>query len=83
MTHLQAVPEDGKLKPLMIVESRPSRFTGIAYFLVLSYKDFHAERLLPPDFMGMDEIQRNLTILPLAEQMRKELAPILEAEDAV
>lgn len=71
-----------KPNPIMAIESRPSRFSGISYHLVLSYKEFHAERLLPPDFMGMDQTGKDLTVLPLAEEMRKELAPVLIAEDA-
>lgn len=76
------VIDNDRPNPIIAIESRPSRFTGISWHVVLSYKEFHAERLLPPDFMGMDKISQDLTILPLAEEMRKELAPILEAEDA-
>jgi hypothetical protein len=79
---LQVVPEDGKLNPLLILEQRPSRITGIAFWLVLSYRDFHEERILPEGFMGWDEASRDLAIAKLAAEMRQKLRPILEAEDA-
>lgn len=78
---IQGVVTKEKLNPVMAVESRPSTLTGISYWLVLTYRDFHEERLLPPDFMGLDQDAQNLAVLPLAEEMRKKLAPILEAED--
>lgn len=79
---LRAVPEDGKLKPIMAIETRPSPLTGIGWWVVLAYKEHHFEEMLPPDFPAMDETMRNLTILPVAERLRLKLKPILEAEDA-
>jgi len=79
---LQVVPDDGKINPTLSVESRPSNIEGFNFYLVLRYKDHFWEALLPRDFMAKDELEQNLLILPLAEQMRLELKPILEAEDA-
>lgn len=67
----------------MVIESRPSTFTGLSWWLVLSYKDFHAEEMLPADFMGMTEEMRHFVIAPLAERMRQKLKPILVMEDAL
>jgi hypothetical protein len=78
---LQSVPKDGKLNARMSVESRPSRIDGISFYLVLSYKDWSAERMLPRDFMALDEVMRSLTVAPIAEALRLELKPILDAED--
>lgn len=78
---LRPVPEDGKLKPLFAIESRPSEFLGISWWAVLTYKDFHAEEMLPPNFMGLDEVGQNLALAPVAERLRQRLAPILIAED--
>jgi hypothetical protein len=78
---LQVVPEDGKLNPIMSLETRPSAFTGFSWWLVLVYKDHYDEKMLPPDFGGMDEATQGLVIAPLAEEMRVKLRPILIAED--
>lgn len=79
---LQAVPKDGKLNPLFVIESRPSTFTGLAWYAVLSYKEHTFEEMLPPDFMGLDEVGQNLAFLPAAQRLKAKLRPILEAEDA-
>ncbi len=78
---LQAVPEDGKLNPVMVLESRPNNITGFAFYLILSYKEFHEERILPADFFAMDDTDRDLLIMKVAGEMKRRLAPILEAED--
>ncbi len=68
-------------KPVLSIESRPSQFTGISLWLVLEYRDFHEERMLPRDFMALYPDDQDKAVAPLAEEMRKKLAPILEAED--
>ncbi len=78
---LQAIPDDGKLNPVMVLEQRPSAITGIAFWLILSYKDFHEERILPEGFMGWDETSRDLAIAKIGAEMKAKLRPILLAED--
>lgn len=78
---LRVVPEDGKLKPIFAIESRPSSINGIQFWAVLSYKEHNFSLPLPVDFMGMDEIGQNLAMAPVAEKLRAQLAPILIAED--
>jgi hypothetical protein len=78
---LQAVPSDGKLNPIMALEQRPSRLTGISFWLVLAYKDHVFEELLPEDFMGMDEVGRDLVIARAGQILKDKLRPILLAED--
>lgn len=75
------VRNDGKKNPIMAIETRPSSLTGISWWLVLAYLDHAFEEPLPPDFPAMDETQRNLTILPIAERLRQRMKPILDAED--
>lgn len=75
------IPTKPKPSPVMTVESRPSQFTGISFWLTLTYKEFHEERMLPPDFMALDPDTQGLVIAPLAEEMRKKLKPILDHED--
>lgn len=79
---IQAVPKDGKLNPLMAIESRPSSLTGFSIWLVLSYKEHQFSEMLPPDFMAMDEAMQSFAVLPAADILKKKLRPILEAEDA-
>lgn len=78
---LAAVPEEGHPKPIFAVESRPSRFTGIGFWAVLTYKEHLFEEMLPPDFMGLDEAGQALASAAPFERLRAKLAPILIAED--
>lgn len=78
---LQSVPPDGKLNPILALESRPSKITGISFWLVLAYKEHTFEALLPADFFGMDDASRDLVIAKEAEQLRLRLKPILDSED--
>ena len=75
------VDDNFKPKISMTIESRPSNLTGIAFFVCLDYGKHHFERYLPPNFMALTPTEQDLTVLPFAEEMRKALAPILEAED--
>lgn len=79
---LRSVPKDGKLNPLLALESRPSQFTGISYWLVLTYYDHQFDEMLPPDFMGLEQEKRDELVAAAAERLRAKLRPILEAEDA-
>ena len=78
---LRTVPEDGKLKPIFAIESRPSSINGLQFWAVLSYKEHKFSLPLPMDFIGMDEVGQNLALAPVAEKLRAQLAPILIAED--
>ena len=78
---MTSFPVDEKPKPIMALESRPSQFTGISYWLVLAYKDHHFEAMLPADFMGLDETARDLVVAKEGAALRDKLRPILLAED--
>jgi hypothetical protein len=80
---LTVIQGENKPNPTLHIESRPpsSIIPYVSFWLVMTYKDKSWERMLPPNFMGMDENEQNLTVLPLAGGMRRELRPILEAED--
>ncbi len=75
------VRDDGKLNPTLSLESRPSAFTGISFWLVLAYRHHVFETQLPPDFFGMDDTGRDLVIAKEAGALKARLAPILDAED--
>lgn len=79
---LRAVPEDGELKPLFVIESRPSSINGILFWAVLSYKEHMFDEPLPQNFMGLDEAGQNLALAPVAQRLKERLRPIIEAEDA-
>jgi hypothetical protein len=71
-----------KPNPEMFIKTEPSELTGIAFYLCLQYKEHLFQEMLPTDFMGMNESMQTLASQPVAERLRKQLAPILQAEDA-
>lgn len=75
-------------KITMELESRPSLVGGlhpsaspISFWLVLRYKAHTFERLLPEGFTGWDDASRDIAIAEAGEELRKQLRPILVAED--
>lgn len=75
-------------KAYLMLEQRPSLVSSlsanaspISFWLILKYKDHSFERLLPEGFMGYGEEDRNIAIAGVAEELRKQLAPILVSED--
>lgn len=85
---LHSVDESGHPKPLLMLETRPSLVSSISpggslvsFWLVLSYGEHKFERLLPEGFTGWDDASRDLAIAEAGEELRKQLRPILIAED--
>ncbi len=78
---MEAKPSEDKSGPTLRLESRPSKLTGISFWLVLAYKEHSFERYLPENFFGMDDDSRDLVIAREADALRKQLRPILLAED--
>lgn len=71
-----------KPNPLMAIESRPSSFTGVSWWVCLAYKEHHFEEMLPPDLMGMADEERNAVVEIARKKLKARLKPILIAEDA-
>ncbi len=65
----------------MAVESRPSQFTGMSFWMVLAYKDHHFEEMLPPDYFGLTPAVREEVSDVASQKLRAKLAPILIEED--
>lgn len=80
--NVRIVDDNFKPSPVMSIMHKPSNITGIAFYLCLDYGNHHFEALLPPNFMALTQTEQNLTVLPLAEELRMQLAPILIAEDS-
>jgi hypothetical protein len=80
---LRVVEEDAVEKPVMVIESRPSQFTGVGYWLVMAYQDKQFEELLPADFMGLTPEKRDEITAPLAEKLRVQMAKVLDSEDRI
>jgi hypothetical protein len=73
-----------QLKPEPItleIETRPSNFTGYAYWAVLSYKEHRFEELLPQDIGAKEEAEFNRYVEQAATRLKAQLRPIIMAED--
>jgi hypothetical protein len=77
-----------KPKITMELETRPSLVSGlhpsgslVSFWLLLRYGEHCFERLLPEGFSGWDDASRDLAIAEAGEELRKQLRPILIAED--
>lgn len=67
--------------PIMVIEQRPSAFTGHSWWLVLSYKTAQFEDMLPFEFPSFSEAEQALAIALVAERLRQAMAAVLVAED--
>jgi hypothetical protein len=77
------VGKSGATNPVMTLESRPSQLHGavIRFWLVLRYKAWKGERLLDDNFMAYSDADRDIMLAKVGGELRKELLPLIEAED--
>lgn len=77
------VSPENRPDPILAIETRPSRISGLAWYAVLAYKEHSFEEILPFDFPAVsdDEARLALEISPVLERLRAKLAPILVMED--
>lgn len=66
---------------LLRTESRPSAYTGISWWLVLSYKEKEYEELLPYDWLSRPEPEQEDLVDDAREKVMAKLKPIILAED--
>jgi hypothetical protein len=79
---LELIKGDDKPNPVVTIETRPSSFTGFAWWVVLTYKHHRFEEMLPFETAGMDDDKRDAAVAKVLPRLQAQLRPILEAEDA-